>query len=570
MLHDLGWLKQVKIQDSSGTVINPSTNEKLEELKVLLQKIDQNTDELEVTTDNIKIESEQINLNTDTLEAKVQSVRDQLDVLLSTRASESKLQEVLDALGTESGTDILSEIQEVLSKLNVDLSTRASEATLVQIKDYLDTVEIKLQSIIDKLDVSLSTRASETTLQEVRDTIGQESASTVLSKLKDLYDKLTILFTDGTAKTRIIGRNNLTVKTSAFGILKTASDALLNAVRWSVSLITTLYTVAITNLGSWSIVDSTSLKLETGADVNSGISITANDTCNYLSGKGILLQISIFLGDSGVAGNVREWGLFNDNNGVFVRLNGTQYEFVIRNNTVETVILASNWDIPVTPDDKGHLWYIQYQWLGVGNFYLYYDEQLVYTHVYLGTATKVSIENPDLPVRIRNYNTTNNTNIFIKSGCSSVSIEGINFLYGKDTNKQAQEVKLSADGRLLVSTTSPAPPETTPVDITESGDVVTVSDNVYVIPNGETLEINRFSAGAEVDATAGSVIELYYDPNGTGVGMTLLDAIFASGSSDQHDENISYLGNGTIAIRLRRRRLTGGSKEIFGRWEGYY
>ena len=71
MLKDLGWLKQIKVQDSTGTVINPSTNEKLDELKALLQKIDENTDELEINSDNIEINTDNIDLNTDELETKI-------------------------------------------------------------------------------------------------------------------------------------------------------------------------------------------------------------------------------------------------------------------------------------------------------------------------------------------------------------------------------------------------------------------------------------------------------------------------------------------------------------------
>ena len=52
--------------------------------------------------------------------------------------------------------------------------------------------------------------------------------------------------------------------------------------------------------------------------------------------------------------------------------------------------------------------------------------------------------------------------------------------------------------------------------------------------------------------------------------MTLIDAIFASGNSDQHDLADEFIGDGTALIRLRRRRLTGGSKEIHGAWDGYY
>lgn len=45
--------------------------------------------------------------------------------------------------------------------------------------------------------------ATDSTSSEIRDTIGQESGSTVLSKLQNIWNKLTSLFTDGLAKVKI-------------------------------------------------------------------------------------------------------------------------------------------------------------------------------------------------------------------------------------------------------------------------------------------------------------------------------------------------------------------------------
>lgn len=370
---------------------------------------------------------------------------------------------------------------------------------------------------------------------------------------------------------KIQGKNKQIVPTSAFGLLKIAQEAVLDSIRWSEEIISANFTVDIVASGNWSIADTSSLKLETGNTSSSGIKVTSKNVHGYIPGKGVFIQVSTILGDSGITGNIREWGLFDDLNGVFVRLNGTQYEFILRNNGVETVVPASNWDVLITPDANGHFWSFQYQWLGVGDFYLYYDGQLVYIHNYVGTTQKTSLENPDLPFRLRNYNDTNTTNVSLKSGCASVSLEGINLIYGIDKDKQVKNIKLTSDGRLLVSSPPPsAPPETTPVFITEFGNVTIVDDNVYTIPSGETLKITRFSAGAEVDAVAGSSIELYYDPNGDGSSMEIIDVIFASGDSDQHDLDENFLGDGIKAVRMRRNRLGGGSKQIFGRWEGYY
>ena len=95
------------------------------------------------------------------------------------------------------------------------------------------------------------------------------------------------------------------------------------------------------------------------------------------------------------------------------------------------------------------------------------------------------------------------------------------------------------------------------------------NDDTYVIPNGETLVIQSFSGGCEFKSQ-GSAIELWYDPNGNGSGMTIIDVIHVNGSSEQHSIYAQYEGNGTRKIRIRRRPYGGGSREVFGRWEGYY
>ena len=152
-------------------------------------KIDIISENLDIALSDLKTVLDKIDANTDTLEDKTQSIRDQLDVVLSSRASEGTSQSILIALGELSGTSILDELQ---SLNNIDFAT---ETTLSLVEQHLDTVETKLQAIIDRLDVDLSTRASESTLTEVLDTIGQESGSTVLSKLGQLDNTLDELIT---------------------------------------------------------------------------------------------------------------------------------------------------------------------------------------------------------------------------------------------------------------------------------------------------------------------------------------------------------------------------------------
>jgi hypothetical protein len=101
---------------------------------------------------------------------RLNSIRTQLDVTLSTRASESTLSSVLaqlditlsalrDALrgtGNKTLTDLESDLSSILAKLDVALSTRASESKLEAVRALLDSLENALASVgTDKLRTSI-------------------------------------------------------------------------------------------------------------------------------------------------------------------------------------------------------------------------------------------------------------------------------------------------------------------------------------------------------------------------------------------------------------------------------
>jgi len=594
----------------------------------------------------------------------------------------------------------------------------------------------------------------------------------------------------------ITDQANRTAQLSTFGVLKTANESTLKEYKFSLPSVSFNFNVSETpsgSLGTWEIVDS-SLKVHSGASANSGIVLESKEVHVYSVAHGMIGKFSVILGDSGITGNIREWGMFDDDNGVFIRLNGTQYEFVLRNKGNDTVVSADNWDIPITPDPNGHMWFIQYAWFGVSDFYLYYDGQLVYTHPFRGTSTEPSMATPDLKLSLANYNITNTSDVSMLVNACSVSQEGLDkirlasgeydvkvspegellvrktaqvlldehfinsslnlyrwvdnvsgsgtisidesmcslktttangdsaeiyttqgfvhifsqtysfrcgiildhldldnntkiwgmrnpvtndgwyfrlingdlevctehqgivtninineykptdgyvhrydaiyrnyrvlfyiddaLVYGAtavsehlydneelkpyfrnyntgitteishlhvegialfdDTSSGVQISGVDDDGlihtvavsptrRLLVSQEPPSPPpETTRVKQSAYTDMSGTIDTDYVIPNGETVVLQRFSAGAEDDSPQGNVIELWHDPDATGNSMVLIDVLFSSGASDQHDLNDAFLGDGTAQIKMRRRRLSGEAKLVYGAWEGYY
>lgn len=149
MLEDLGKVKEVNILNSSDVLIDPATDDKLDELKNLLTDIEYNTAHLEITADSI-------DLNTDELEDKLDTIHEDLDTV------EIKLQSIIDKnIAQETGGN-LATVKTNTDKLDVNLSTRLSESDFnTRIGEVQDiptqyTVLARLKDIWTKLEAGLT------------------------------------------------------------------------------------------------------------------------------------------------------------------------------------------------------------------------------------------------------------------------------------------------------------------------------------------------------------------------------------------------------------------------------
>ena len=93
-------------------------------------------------------------------------------------------------------------------------------------------------------------------------------------------------------------------------------------------------------------------------------------------------------------------------------------------------------------------------------------------------------------------------------------------------------------------------------------------DTYYVITNGKTLTLQRFTGGAEPHQS-GSIVELFYDSLGNSSALVRIETVFVNGMSIQVGISQSFTGNGTRRIVMRRRVYASAAREVWGRWEGY-
>ena len=143
-------------------------------------------------------------------------------------------------------------------------------------------------------------------------------------------------------------------------------------------------------------------------------------------------------------------------------------------------------------------------------------------------------------IRSANGNLITNTQLFSKNRLDQTAIL-------VDGTAGSNLASIDSSGRLAVSSNIVNPPATTPVTLVYQNTISVTQDNTYLIPNGQNLVIQRFAAGSEGSgATKSSKAEIFYDPNGTGTGMTLLRAIYLSDNNEEFSLDRTFTGNGTM------------------------
>ncbi len=143
-------------------------------------------------------------------------------------------------------------------------------------------------------------------------------------------------------------------------------------------------------------------------------------------------------------------------------------------------------------------------------------------------------------------------------------------LAGRDvTDGVYKAVGLEGDRLRVVS-----PPPTTPTGSTNVKRIITgtqsgmPTDDIFTIPLGSTVTLQRISGGSE-SGQGGGKVELFHDPTGTGSPLTLIETVYSNGSSVSFTLRDEFVGDGSAAIRMRRTNLGGGNLDMFSRWEGY-
>lgn len=236
----------------------------------------------------------------------------------------------------------------------------------------------------------------------------------------------------------------------AFGLLRVSNSTRLSDYMFKYDALPTLFQEKKVGAGALLtyLPDENSIAIDVGVDSGDYLTYTSNSYHPYTPGMGQVILGTVAVGDTGKTGVVRRWGYYDDSNGVFFELNGTELNVVIRSSAsgsvVETRVPRDRW-LGDQLDGSGgvhnlsrvllditklNIYWIDFAWLGAGRvrFGIYspsgerilchaFDNANALSTPYMGTG--------DLPVRIEQRNTgTSISPSRIKMTCASVLTEG--------------------------------------------------------------------------------------------------------------------------------------------------
>jgi len=227
--------------------------------------------------------------------------------------------------------------------------------------------------------VQLPSDGSGKKVQTVAHTIDGQSVNTQVQHIADGTNPENYLRVDdkGAASVRFSEGEPIM---DAFGNLKTSESTVIAAYEHTQDSNDDLFTTTTSNGGAatWD-VDSSSIIISASSNAASSVVRTTNRDHYYFPGVGQFIVMTIGLSDAGKTNNIREWGYYNENDGLFFRLSGTTLSFVTRSSTsgspVETTTTRATWEDPLDGTGlsgynidltKINLFWIDFQWLGAG------------------------------------------------------------------------------------------------------------------------------------------------------------------------------------------------------------
>lgn len=190
-----------------------------------------------------------------------------------------------------------------------------------------------------------------------------------------------------------------------------------------------------------SILSQSVVALSVGTGSTDSMSIRSNTFFRYQAGKEQVIKLTGYNSNKGVANQVRRWGYFDDQNGVFFCVSGSAVNIVSRTsafggNPVDTIVTQSAWNID-TFDGKGisrtnvdvtksNIYEFHIDWLGVGYVDCYINGLHVHRFDNANTFHGPYMTTAVLPISIEIQNAGVSTASTFNFICTCVESDGGN------------------------------------------------------------------------------------------------------------------------------------------------
>lgn len=172
------------------------------------------------------------------------------------------------------------------------------------------------------------------------------------------------------------------------------------------------------------------LSVLSGTSPGNGTVARSRKYMRYQPNRGQIFSTAVIVPDP-TANASREWGLSTALNGVLFEMigDGTDWDLqvtrrdrgtVVERTSIKQALLSH---IPDYDPSKGHVYDIQYEWRGMGNFMFFVDLKLIYVMDILGSLNTLTVSDPALPV-VFISTTFDGVEQELLAGCVDVSSEG--------------------------------------------------------------------------------------------------------------------------------------------------
>ncbi len=351
--------------------------------------------------------------------------------------------------------------------LHIDIAPTAVAGNLVRTKSFpiigLATPQVHTLTIVSKYvrcrvanasgaattEFSLQTRFHKTQAKHLTTTL--DATITTVDDV-ELTRSILVGATDGgtykNVKIANEGGLRFSQPLTAFGEIKAEAITPVVQVDFPYNINLDIVGTTVTGSGTVTQANSSGVCSTTAATASTAL-LTTDRYIKYKPGEGALARFTgVFT--TGVTGSQQYIGGFDSEDGFAFGYNGSVFGVLHRNNTVDTWIPQTSWNIDTMDGDtdaenpsgvlldptKGNVYQVAFQYLGYGA--VVYSVEVpstgeftpVHRIQYANANTVPALSNPSFPLAVYVENTTNNTNIVASTGSMAGFIEGRTVILG--------------------------------------------------------------------------------------------------------------------------------------------